>query len=561
MKKYIYLLLAGAFTLGTTTSCDDYLEVDQYEILPSDYMFKTEANVITGLNGIYDTFYTDQETGLGDDQVWGFKPHVFAANHPTMDCQASGWDAEWQRHAWKPDKESLESAWRMSYRAIDRANRFLEGLATADPSIFADSKSQAIYEAEARAIRAYNYLYLTKLYGRVPMLVPGETYSSTPSKPRPETLDENYATIEQDFVYARDVLDWEPLNGQYGRVTKGFCKAYLAELYMKKKDYNSAKAELKSIIEEGPYKLEPCYGNLHNEDTHWTKESIFEIMYHKQDYMGWGANSSSDAMIWFGFMCAAPEWGGWGSMCLSWELVKSFEPGDKRRQYSIVAKGDTNPFTGQTVGVTPSFDGLFQGSENMPTVYSLKYWRCKPGDNNQVYNPISLTLKRLAGVMLDYAECCFETGDAATGWEMIRQIRNRAWGNLEPGATVAYFPKDWLNTETVEVPDAQTYYAQYKAKKGYTSDLWKVAVIMERRYELNAEFSLYHDLCRMGMCDEWFKCEYPKTAANSSPDECLKTGDSFRYFEHQAYQELFPIPTNEILSNSAIGPEDQNPGY
>ena len=116
MKKYIYLLLAGAFTLGATTSCDDFLEVDQYEILPSDYMFKTEANVITGLNGIYDTFYTDQETKLGDDQVWGFKPHVFAANHPTMDCQASGWDAEWQRHAWKPDKESIESAWRMSYR-------------------------------------------------------------------------------------------------------------------------------------------------------------------------------------------------------------------------------------------------------------------------------------------------------------------------------------------------------------------------------------------------------------------------------------------------------------
>ena len=561
MKKYIYLLLTGAFTLGTTTSCDDYLEVDQYEILSPDYMFKTEANILTGLNGIYDTFYTDQETGLGDDQVWGFKPHVFAANHPTMDCQASGWDAEWQRHAWKPDKESLESAWRMSYRAIDRANRFLKGLETADMSVFAESKSKDIYEAEARAIRAYNYLYLTKLYGRVPMLLPGETYSSSPGKPRPETLDETYSVIEEDLAYSRDILGWEPLNGQYGRVTKGFCKAYLAELYMIKKDYTSAKRELKSIIEEGPYALEPCYGNLHNLDTHWTKESIFEIMYHEQSYMGWGANASSDAMIWYGFMCAAPEWGGWGSMCLSWELAKSFEPGDKRRQYSIVARGDTNPFTGQTVGVTPSFDGLFQGSENMPTVYSLKYWRCKPGDNNQVYNPISLTLKRLAGVMLDYAECCFETGDEDTAWEMIRQVRNRAWGNLEPGTTVAYFPAGWLNTETVEVPDAKTYYTQYKAKKGYTSELWKVAVMMERRYELNAEFSLYHDLCRLGMCDEWFKCEYPKTAANSSPEECLQTGDSFRYFEHQAYQELFPIPTSEILTNPEISQADQNPGY
>ena len=144
---------------------------------------------------------------------------------------------------------------------------------------------------------------------------------------------------------------------------------------------------------------------------------------------------------------------------------------------------------------------------------------------------------------------------------MIRQIRNRAWGNLEPGQSVAYWPEGTLNTTTVEVPDAQTYYTQYKAEKGYTSDVWKVALIIERRHEFNAEFSLYHDLCRMDMCDEWFRCEYPHTTSNSSVEECLENGWSLRYFEHQEYQELFPIPTNEILTNPAIGQENQNPGY
>jgi hypothetical protein len=351
------------------------------------------------------------------------------------------------------------------------------------------------------------------------------------------------------------------MNGEYGRITKGFCKAYLAELYMLKKDFTKAKTELKDIVDSGTYSLEPCFGNLHAWDTHWTKESVFEVMYHEQGYMGWGADSSSDAMMWYGYMCAAPEWGGWGSLCLSWEFVRSFEPGDKRRQYSAVAKGDTHPITGQTVGVTSGFDGLFQGSENMPTVYSLKYWRCKPGENNKVFNPISLTLKRYAGIMLDYAECCFETGDNATGWNMIRQIRNRAWGNLEMGATMIDLPADMLNTQTVEVPDAETYYTSYKAAKGYTSPVWKVALIIERRHEFNAEFSLYHDLCRMGMCKEWFAAEYPKTAANSSQEACLQTGDSFRFFEHEAYQEIFPIPTNEILTNPLINQADQNPGY
>lgn len=470
-------------------------------------------------------------------------------NSSANDFPADGWDAEWQRHAWKPDKGSLETAWRMSYRAVDRANRFLAGLETADASIFADSNSKTVYEAQARAIRGYNYLYLTKLFGRVPMLFTGETYTTSVGKARPESVDETYAAIEEDLSFGRDHLDWLPMNGEYGRITKGFCKAYLAELYMLKKDFTKAKTELKDIVDSGTYSLEPCFGNLHAWDTHWTKESVFEVMYHEQGYMGWGADSSSDAMMWYGYMCAAPEWGGWGSLCLSWEFVRSFEPGDKRRQYSAVAKGDTHPITGQTVGVTSGFDGLFQGSENMPTVYSLKYWRCKPGENNKVFNPISLTLKRYAGIMLDYAECCFETGDNATGWNMIRQIRNRAWGNLEMGATMIDLPADMLNTQTVEVPDAETYYTSYKAAKGYTSPVWKVALIIERRHEFNAEFSLYHDLCRMGMCKEWFAAEYPKTVANSSQEACLQTGDSFRFFEHEAYQEIFPIPTNEILTN------------
>ena len=105
------------------------------------------------------------------------------------------------------------------------------------------------------------------------------------------------------------------------------------------------------------------------------------------------------------------------------------------------------------------------------------------------------------------------------------------------------------------------WFGGLQTRKGYTSDVWKVALTQERRHELNAEFSLYFDLCRMGLAEEWFRCEYPKTKANSTPEECWETGDSFRYFEHQKYQEIFPIPTNEILNNPLINSEDQNEGY
>ncbi len=590
--KNICKLFIGVLTLGTITSCEDYLDVPHYDILPEDYMFQSEENVLAGLYGLYDTFYTDQVGSGDDDAVWGFKPQVFAAGHATMDCQASGWDAEWQRHAWQPSKGSLETAWRMSYRAVDRVNRFLSGLEDVDPSIFSDSSVKTLCEAQARAIRGFNYLYLTKLFGRIPILLAGETYTTSTGKARAETLSEVYDIIEEDLIFARDVLDWEPLNGQYGHITKGFCKAYLAEVYMLSGDFTKAKSELKDIIDSNVYALEPCFANLQGWDNHWTKESVWEIMYHEQDYMGWGANADSDAMMWYGWMCAAPEWGGWGSLCLSWEYVRSFEAGDKRLQYSAVAGSEEGAELGinihpiassrqhpvEVVGTLAGYTGHFQGSENMPTVYTFKYWRKDP--NDQVYCPISLTFKRYAGILLDYAECSFETGDASTGWDMIAQVRNRAWGYLESdsyGGWIYETLNDTLSTTTNElikkrwtpgpmypeegVPDAEKYYTTYKSEKGYTSDVWKVALIQERRHEFNAEFSLYHDLCRMGMCSEWFACEYPYTASNSSQEWCLENNYSFRYFDHQPYQELFPIPESEILTNPLLNQDDQNPGY
>lgn len=41
-KSFYHILLLGALTLGTTSSCDDYLEVDHYDILPEDFMYRNE---------------------------------------------------------------------------------------------------------------------------------------------------------------------------------------------------------------------------------------------------------------------------------------------------------------------------------------------------------------------------------------------------------------------------------------------------------------------------------------------------------------------------------------
>ena len=44
--KNLYKLLIGVLALSTVTSCDDYLEVDHYDILPADFMFKTALSIV-----------------------------------------------------------------------------------------------------------------------------------------------------------------------------------------------------------------------------------------------------------------------------------------------------------------------------------------------------------------------------------------------------------------------------------------------------------------------------------------------------------------------------------
>lgn len=562
MKKFIYTWMLGTASLFALGSCEDYLNVDHYDILQPELMYSSEDYVNQGLNGLYDTFLPFRGSGSVDiEQQWNIKPHMAFSNYPAMDCQADGWDNEFVRHAWTADKDMFEIAWKFAYKGISRVNNFLEGLADVDPSLFAEGQTgKDKVEAQARAIRGYWYYYLAQNFGRVPMLNTGETYVTAPSKPRPESLDATYQFILDDLNYAAEKLDWTPENGDYGRITRGMAKAYAAQTYMYMGDFTSAKRLLGEIINDGPYALTPCYGEIHQPGNYWSKESVWEVSFFNWDNLNWGAESTEDALSLGTYLTAASEYGGWGALYISYEFARSFEPGDKRKQYSIVCNGETNLYTGETIGATPGREGDFVGSEMMPNNYSIKLWKTKAG--TPVYTPISAFHLRYAAVLLNYAECCFELdgNDSAEGWQYVDMIRERAWGNLEVGQspTTADFPFEF-NDAAVEVPAAKEYYTRYKALKGYASDAWKVAVTMERRHEFLAEYSFWYDLCRMDFAGEYLDIEYPVNGGERYNEDGLPCTP--RSFAFDPNRMLYPIPTKEILTNADITPADQNPGY
>lgn len=565
MKK-IYLYLLAGLLLSVSNSCNDYLEVDYYDILPGDYMFETEENAESGLIGCYDSFYPTKGAEV-DLAMWGFKPQFMLANHPTLDTQASGWDKAYCTQDWTASSSEFLIVWIGHYSAISRCNIFLAGLEEMDNSKFSGGEqTKKQMEAQARAIRAWNYLNLAKNFGRIPMLQAGETYSNTPSKPRPETEDDTWNQIVDDLSYAAGVLDWAPLNDEYGRITKGFCLSYQAIAKMYQGKYDEAKTLFGQVVASGTYSLLPCYSYLFDPERAWTKEDVFAVVMWTDNGNNMGSTNGWDPLEdHYMFACyntASMEYNGWGSLFISWECYNSFEDGDRRRAASMVALGEANPWTEQTIGANGA-SHVKTGSEFMPNISSLKYWRMKCDYSTVINQPFSIRTLRYAEVLLHYAECCFRTGDSGTGWEIIRQVRERAFGNQEVTLNDPEYPIP-MQTETIQVPDAQTYYTKYKADKGYSADAWLLAVNMERRHEFNAEYCLFYDLKRSGMLEEFINLEYPKnvgTDPGADPEGALDDWRTYRTFNNNPNKMLFPIPEQEILTNDAISPEDQNPGY
>ena len=260
MKTRYYIFgaaLCGMMGLGLT-SCnnDKFLDVTQYDIVSIDAQFEGDANARLGLNGIYAYNNVSKQ-----DNSWGYKPNLFTGTHPTMDTQCTGWDVKFLDQTWDANIGELGEGWAHCYAAICRANLYLEGLETAE-GVSANAKRYC--EGEARALRGYFYSWLATTFGRVPMLNTGEDFNNTPNKAAAETYQEMWDFIIADFQAAADLLEWTPYNNEYGRCTKGMAKAYLADAYMWKAYrcpeqaadcYAKAKAELKSIIDSGTYKL------------------------------------------------------------------------------------------------------------------------------------------------------------------------------------------------------------------------------------------------------------------------------------------------------------------
>jgi hypothetical protein len=249
----------------------------------------------------------------------------------------------------------------------------------------------------------------------------------------------------------------------------------------------------------GDYALVADYATIWREEGENSPESLFEIQ---------GRGSTPNAGVQGYFVTQGPRGlvkypdnsaalSGWGFNTPSEDLENAYEPGDKRKNATIMHRGDTL-----------WDDAVVQNSVSNPRYNNKAYVskKLETFNGNDWESNKNVRILRMGEVYLLNAEAANELGNAAKAQSSLNEVRQRA---------------GLANTPASGQADLRT------------------AIWNERRVELAMEHDRFFDLVRQGRAGEVLRAH----------------GKEFIDGKH----EVFPIPQNEI--DASQNKLTQNLGY
>jgi hypothetical protein len=255
----------------------------------------------------------------------------------------------------------------------------------------------------------------------VPQVDRSKPQSSDPI-PRAASIDVNYAYVESELKNAAALLPYFDTYTPdlYGRPHKTAAWAFLAKMYLYKKDYANAEKYADSIIISGRHALLPDFASVFTIANNWSKEYIWSAYSTAQGQSGWGS-------ILPGVMLENKAWGyynGWGYYMPTQELYNAYQPGDVRRAATILKPGDSMVFFGlpMVYNSTNSLSGYQFRKYMEPFSYAGAIHLSPNGDHPTT--DLCVPLMRYAEVLLIHAEARLMQGENAD--DDINAIRHRA---------------------------------------------------------------------------------------------------------------------------------------
>lgn len=497
MKKiYISIFVLSAFIF--TGCADDYLDVKQTETVSTDdiELFNNDNGAKTFVTSIYSKFLDWDMSSFGwiglasitsDDADKGSTPSDTGTDKDVLDALS-----------YNASNPSAESTFNANYDGINRCNQALAILPKLDK---ADSALRERLMAEAKFLRAFMYFTLVKCYGGVPIV---DHISSLPLSAADKEMQltrkstaEVYAFIEKDLTEAAAAL---PNKSEYSsdeksRASKGAAYALLAKVNLYQKNWQKVIDNCNLVT---GYIISPDYAKMFRLEGENDGESIFEIN-------GVGSVPVRGIQGYSNTQGVRDSWG-WGFNQPSESLVNAYEPGDVRKDATIIFRG-TTLYDGTLVPLIKlEKDQVDPNPRYNYKAYSSAFTNAWETDSNIKY-------LRYGEVLLMKAEALNELGQTSEAIPLLNIIRHRAGLGDTPAVS----------------------------QNAVRTAIWK-----ERRVELAFEFDRFFDLVRTGQAKDAF-------AADKSID--FPNGRVFTVGKN----ELFPIPASFILISE--GMSSQNPGY
>lgn len=501
MKKLILLLLTVALA-----SCNDFLDVESPSTFDRNYIFESESEIGTAVNGIY----VPMVSGKGWVGVLA-KKMLFNTDVEFTTCTTS---SNLKECAFVPstgDISSYDDIWAGMYDGINRANDVIEGIEQSALFASADKTQPSKlmhYYGEAKVLRAMYYFELVRNWGDVP-------YRRKPAGNKDElfigTTDRD--TILTDMI--NDLIEAEPTmlyaeSSDRGceAASREFCQALIARMAlcrggwslrpdyddpsaigtMKRSDdwqeyYRIAEEYAEKVVKEGKHSLSRTFRQVWVDECNWivpvNDDNIFdvpakvggsgEIGYSLGTYIvsqknDEGQNASN-----------APYGYSSGGDKLALTYMLSFDRKDLRRDITCEL------FRYENYGTMSLTQKPIAGLTVFCGKFNRLFMENPLGSTSNKGTGINWPYMRYADVLLMYAEAVNENHNGPTeeAREALRTVRRRAFSS-----------EDWA-----EKVDA--YVNALTTKKAFFD-----AIVQERAWELGGEKIRRYDLARWNLYGE-----------------------------------------------------------
>lgn len=404
MKAKNIIYIAALVTL-CTTSCKKALELDQKGVYNSDNYFKTQADAVNAVTGIYSLLEGEDYIGhaeatfdVASDDYWRSGDHSEDEAIENLTYDASN--------------AQVNYSWKWKYETVNRSTNCILNIpkiTNIDPAI----KTRSI--GEAYFFRAFGYWRLMVIYGDVPIITEDDYTKQTFNVPK-SPIEDVRKQIESDLKLAIANLPESYGAADRGRVSKGTALGLLTKLYMYWEKFPEAIATGQQLISNSNYALAANYQDNFTRKNETSTELLFSIQAVQNIIQ-------NDFTVYY----IPRPWGGYGFSQPLQGLADEFEANDPRKQATLLGVGDQIDI-GDGKGLT-TFTADLSATGYVFRKYAVFNSATAGGG---VDHSFAVPLMRSADIYLLVAEALIRTQGAGAGDALINQIRRRASASLPP---------------------------------------------------------------------------------------------------------------------------------